>query len=328
MSIKVVQFTHPGGQYSLNPIEKKNCIKEWNIGDHKRKFLIAEGQFVQGKALSNPQNLMFWGEWEPDSNIVKTYSVVNPAIYPTHLHSPFIQLDKKGNVIKYNSKLATTPIACCRGKLSPTCSKVCNQFENTDPFVFGDCFYYSLCKQEFFSSLRKLDVGSIILFGSTISAKNNGPYFALDTVFVVGEMRTYTVKNYKKDLAGFIPRYYDEIMGFATMNSKVELTCYKGATFSNPVNGMYSFVPCVPSNKIVNGGFQRIVLREKDFTSIRIPAMKAKKKNPKFISDNLNSAPKYMESDLATNKQVWDKICQLVHSQGCLQGMNFNYIIK
>lgn len=327
MSIKIVQFTHPGGQYVLTQNEKKSGIKEWNISNHRRKFLIAEGQYVTGGTLSVPQELLFWGEWEPDSEIVATYSVSDPVICPIHLHSPFLRLDKKGKVIKSNSKLATTPIACCTGKLSPTCSKVCNQFENTDPFVFGDSFYYSLCKQDTFVSMRNLDVGSIILFGSTISAKRGGPYFVLDTVFVVGDKQAYTVNNYKKDLAGFIPNHYAEIMGFNALATKVQLTCYKGATFNDPINGMYSFVPCEPA-EVPRSGFSRVMLKEKDFSSIGIPVLKQNKKNPKFISDNLNSSPNFTESDLATNKLVWDKICDIVASQGCQQGMNFKYIIK
>lgn len=327
MSVKIVQFTHPGGQYPLSRIEKKSGIKEWNIGNHRRKFMIAEGQYVIGGALSVPQELLFWGEWEPDSKIVATYSVSDPVIFPTYLHSPFLRLDKKGKVIKFNSKLTTPPIACCTGKLSPTCSKVCNQFENTDPFVFGDCFYYSLCKQETFVSMRSLDVGSIILFGSTISAKRGGPYFALDTVFVVGEKQTYTVDNYKKSLAHFVPSNYDGIMGFNALTTKFQFTCYKGATFNAPINGMYSFVPCKPA-KNPRSGFSRVMLKETDLSSIKIPALKQNKKNPKFISDNLNASPNFTESNLATNKHVWDKICEIVASQGCQQGMNFKYIIK
>ena len=51
---------------------------------------------------------------------------------------------------------------------------------NTDPFVFGECFRYSNCRQTHCEDLRKLAPGSVILFGS-----NLGGAFVLDTVFVV-----------------------------------------------------------------------------------------------------------------------------------------------
>ncbi len=326
MAIKIVQFAHPGRQYILSPKEQKTSIKEWNTGDHRRKFLIAKGQYVNNKVLSSIQDLLFWGEWEPTSKILRTYIPVDPILAPTFQHSPFITLNKKGLVVKSSSPLKA---GCSKGCLScivPGCVTAYHQFQNTDPFVFGDAFYYSCCKQEQFTSLRHLDVGSIILFGSTISSKHGGPYFALDKVFVVGEKRTYTAKTYKTDLAGFIPKYYDEIMGLSTWGSKTVFTCYKGATFNNPINGMYSFVPC-KTIEVGGGGFQRARLTALDFKSISIPSLSKYKKNPYIITNNLNSAPKMIESNTAYNKQVWDIICQVIASQGYLQGMNFDYNI-
>ncbi len=324
MTIKTVQFTHPGGQHSLNHIEKKRGIKEWNTGEHARKFLIADGQYVIGNKLSTPKDLLFWGEWEPCSSIKKTFKPADRILFPTYLHSPFLQLDKRGNVVKKKSNLnTTTNLKGC----STSCSKTCSPFQNTDPFVFGDCFFYSLCKQRHFSCLRNLDVGSIILFGSTISAKRGGPYFALDTVFVVGEKRHYTEKTAQKDLDGFIPQYYDEIMGFDTKNTE-PLVCYKGASFNNPVNGMYSFVPCKPYDEIGFDGFKRAELRNADFASIAIPPFNQRKKNPVYISNNLNSSPNIIISDLAHNKMVWDRICQILDSQNYKQGLRFRYNVK
>lgn len=329
MSIKVVQFTHPGGQYALSRIEKKKGIKEWNLGRHLRKFLIAEGQCVVGKTLSVPQKLLFWGEWEPNSQIDATYTTSTPAVYPMHLHSPFLCIGKRGNVIKHNSKVSMFPSVSCIGNQSSNCSKVCNKFQNTDPFVFGEHFYFSLCKQVRFTSLKSLDAGSIILFGSTISNKYGGPYFALDTVFVVGEKKTYAMNNYEKDLAGFIPKYYDEIMGFKAMASNVQFTCYRGATFNDPVNRMYSFVPCkIHVGEAANNAFSRVKLTDRDLSSIPIPVLQSRKKNSKYISNFLNASPNYTDSDLPTNKLVWDKICQIIGSQGYSQGMNFKYRIK
>lgn len=324
MAINIIQFTHPGGQHSLNQIEKKNLLKEWNIGDHRRKFLIAKGQYVDGGNLSSPQDLLFWAEWEPSSKIMSCYNPSDPILYPTYLHSPFIQLDKRGQVIKHNSLLKAKSLKGKQNCVVPGCVNFYNQFQNTDPFVFDENFYYSCCKQVHFTSLRSLDVGSLILFGSTISARHSGPAFALDTVFVVGEKRTYTSKTFKNDLSGFVPKYYDEIMGFKTWNSSTQFTCYKGASFNNPVYGMYSFVPCMKDDKATMG-FPRPILTENDFKSISIPSLSKHKKNPFVITDSLNSAPKVIASDLNTNKQVWDTLCKNINSQGYLQGMNFQY---
>lgn len=175
-----------------------------------------------------------------------------------------IQLDKRGQVIKHNSLLKAKSLKGKQNCVVPGCVNFYNQFQNTDPFVFDENFYYSCCKQVHFTSLRSLDVGSLILFGSTISARHSGPAFALDTVFVVGEKRTYTSKTFKNDLSSFVPKYYDEIMGFKTWNSSTQFTCYKGASFNNPVYGMYSFVPCMKDDKATMG-FPRPILTENDF---------------------------------------------------------------
>lgn len=81
--------------------------------------------------------------------------------------------------------------------------------------MFNDYFLYCLCKQVRFVNLRYLDRGSIILFGSTISAKKGSPDFVVDTVFVVDEWREYHPGKARSELRSFIPKYYDDIMLFA-----------------------------------------------------------------------------------------------------------------
>jgi hypothetical protein len=83
---------------------------------------------------------------------------------------------------------------------------------------------------------------------------------------------------------------------------------------------MYSFVPCKTVEEHGINGFSRAVLKSQDLCSINIPPIRQNKRDAKFISDNLNTAPNYTASDLATNKQVWDKICQIIDSQGFKQG--------
>ena len=51
---------------------------------------------------------------------------------------------------------------------------------NTDPFIFGDRFLYSNCKQATSTRLRSLGRGSVIAFGSHTARR-----WVLDTVMVV-----------------------------------------------------------------------------------------------------------------------------------------------
>lgn len=60
-SLCVVQFLHPGLEHRPDA----GCVKQWNEGAHRRKFLL-----TSGKALRNGQSiesdLFLWGEWEPE----------------------------------------------------------------------------------------------------------------------------------------------------------------------------------------------------------------------------------------------------------------------
>lgn len=297
--VYIVQFTHPGGEHTLNRQEEKNYIKEWNYGGHKRKFLKAVGQCVkEDGSLTPKKELLFWGEWEPTSKVKPVSGTEGTALMPKYVHEPFLQRSKGSLILPpyYNSK----------GK----------GHQNTDPFVFGQYFLYSCCKQRkkiknsaqtTFTKLGELEKGSIILFGSTISKKWGGPYFVLDTVFVVGDYKNYNSKNSPIDLKGFVPSDYLDIMGVANWDPVNDFFCYKGATASNPYDGMFSFVPCKPFDS-ANTGFPRVKLTSTDLG---------------FISDNLNAAPKFRDDLL--NKDLWNKVCDVVRQQGLELGVNFEY---
>ncbi|WLT40432.1 hypothetical protein NON20_24435 (plasmid) [Synechocystis sp. B12] len=92
------------------------------------------------------------GEWEPPSSATRINNSKNKDGLPWLLHEPDYQPYK--------------------GTKKP---------QNTDPFVFGEKFYYSCCYQSSSqNTLKKLGRFSVILFGSCKSSK-----FVLDTVFVV-----------------------------------------------------------------------------------------------------------------------------------------------
>lgn len=296
--VLIAQFTHPGAEHHLSRIEKRDGIKTWNYGSHRRKFLKAVGQYVQTDGtLSSKQDLLFWGEWEPTSEFYEIDSLHESGVVPRYVHKPFLKIT--------NSTLALPPLTYGDNKWR----------QNTDPLVFGDCFLYSCCKQRRknmvdITQMGKLERGSIILFGSTISQRWGGPYFVLDTVFVVGDYKEYHSKDARTELGGFVPQDYCDIMGYEDSKDKSDnklFVCYKGATVNNPVDGMFSFVPCRPCPD-KEMGFPRVKLTQDDLH---------------FLSNNLNAAPKY--TAIENPKPYWDKLYEIVKRDVFELGVNFEY---
>ncbi|MEE9315869.1 MAG: hypothetical protein V3U97_02040, partial [bacterium] len=159
-----VQFIHPGGEH----IPGNEKYKFWNTGNHKRKFIKNKGKYIKKlKDTPKEKDIVFWGEWEPESKIVKSIpnSVRNG---PKYIYEPFYT--------KFEEK--NPPL------------------QNTDPFVFGNQFYYTICQQykkEKPTQLRYLEKDSVILFGSC----QNKSQFILDTVFVVGDYIDHEKATYE-----------------------------------------------------------------------------------------------------------------------------------
>lgn len=282
---KIVQFTHPGGEHK--PDKNNKTHKSWNKGKHQRKFLNAFGKFVQRNDLKE-DSLIFWGEWEPPS-IVQRLDAQENKFMPNWLHEPY---------------LPTT---------LPTATGYQQSYQNTDPLVFGDSFRYFVCKQ--FKPKRKketflasLEKGSIILFGSTGNQNTKEAFFQLDTVFVVSDYIEYdpsdinALSNYKVD------NYRDFVFKMAFPNPldySLKLRLYIGATFENPVSEMYSFTPAKVYNN--NYGFPRVAL-----------------KDIKYITNNLNAAPKISEVGQNDIIEFWKTIRDISRKQDCVEGVAFN----
>lgn len=311
-----VQFTHPGGEHTIS--KGIDVLYPWNYKDHKRKFLETTAQYIDHNNGRQRGEILFWGEWEPESLArVITPSPAKGTDLPRNIHNPLLITNIKGKVI-------TSPY-----KIDNKGRKLIRQ--NTDPFVFGDDFYYSICKQASFTSLKNLAPGSIILFGSTINQNQPNAYFALDTVFVVRESKPYNIQTYDADLKDYITNEYAEIMGFDYLRQNINniqnscfsvnnsYTCYKGATYLKRVNNMYSFVPCVISSKYPQG-FERIKITAKDFDNIGLPMP-----GTGIFTDNLNTTPKINTMDINNNKKIWDKLRAIVHQQNCLEGVQMDY---
>ena len=214
----VVQFPHPGPEHKP---PKGAAVFPWNLGPHRRKFLRAPGSLLGNEDVLRQADAVFWGEYEAASRVVHRWPPAGDL--PTTLHEPL---------------LSTPPDSAKR--------------QNTDPWVFGDRFLYSNCKQLTpsggASALQHLTGGSVILFGSQIDGR-----FCLDTVFVVAESLRYT----PTDAAG-LP--VDDAFRVCTIESlaayqhhainlrAAQFTLYLGATYNNPVHGMYSFTPALPAD--------------------------------------------------------------------------------
>ena len=209
-----VQFMHPGGEHKPNA----GNLRTWNDGPHKRKFLLCRGETESDR---RERELMFWGEWEPPSEVVREFPLPLRD-GPRYLYRPY--WERRRSV---------------RG------------LQNTDPFVF-DGFFYSICKQLRGgrpTQLRHLLPGSVILFGSHLRGE-----FVLDTVFVVKRSVDHTDRTFRERLDGHVPRHYPDVAlaPFYSTDSRdasgcavgLDMRLYVGATVDDPVEGMFSYFPC------------------------------------------------------------------------------------
>lgn len=216
--LSFVQFPHPGGEHG--PDAADGTLKQWGRGDddHARKFMVSAGAWrEQLEGSTNEGELFFWGEWEAASTVIPAPERVPDG--PSWLHRPFFE------------GLQDAPIGAIR--------------QNTDPFVFGEQFLYTYCRQPRNRRLRHLASGSVILFGS----RKRGQ-FVLDTVFVVDRSIPHTPATY----ANVAVPPTNPVFRATTLDpmyEQVNKGCrlYFGATVDDPVNGMFSFVPCRPARE-------------------------------------------------------------------------------
>lgn len=212
----VVQFPHPGPEHKP---PKDSDIMPWNEKPHRRKFLQAPALLLGPDGDLRQTDAVFWGEYEAASRVTQRWAASGKL--PTALHEP----------------LLTPP---------PDSPKL----QNTDPWVFGNRFLYSNCKQLTPSrrptALQSLPRGSVILFGSQIEGR-----FCLDTVFVVAESIPYKARD-AADLPvddAFRTCTIESLMVYKRLRS-ARFTLHLGATYDHPVDGMYSFTPALPADDV------------------------------------------------------------------------------
>ena len=227
-----VQFLHPGSEHT--PDRNNQNYISWNQNAHKRKFMKNPGIYLKDNSKIT-SDLVFWGEWEPQSDVIQKLKAEKKG-EPKYLYQPYFSVPQH------------------------------NQFlQNTDPFVFGDNFYYVCCRQATkrgFTQLRFLESGSVILFGSCLNKK-----FILDTVFVID--RYYEIESLTQISQYVSDTYVDVTLRHilnctppspSRCNTNQNFRLYVGATFDNPINGMFSFFPCLPHRDRINQGFSRPVI--------------------------------------------------------------------
>jgi hypothetical protein len=216
-----VQFIHPGGEHGPDA----PGMKRWNVGLHRRKFLRSTGVALDSSRQKQRDELIFWGEWEPESRVDEVASPV--AEGPRFVQRPFY---------------SDPPSEGWR--------------QNTDPFVFGDQFHYTGCLQHTRhgpTQLRFLGRGSVILFGSCIGRSK----FVLDTLFVVDRWVHHTEADHQHALEGQISDVYRAVTidswysGPGCDSNSYRL--YFGATPEQPVGEMFSFFPASTSERHPNG---------------------------------------------------------------------------
>lgn len=273
----VIQFNHPGGEH--RPDAPGAAIKNWNRGSHQRKFMSADGISRDANGEEHAGEVLLWGEWEPPSSI-EELEAPGPG-YPRYLHRPFLEV--------------RTEFTGC---------------QNTDPFVFGDEFFYTGCQQWRGKphgnpvQLRWLQPGSIILFGSYAGGR-----FLLDTVFVVHDSIDHERDDYRVVLRGAVPDVYWTVTldpWYSGPPDGRSFRLYRGASPTNAVNGMFSFFPCRRADRPTTRGFPRPDLSELWCV------------NPRLRQGW--SATKV--GDVAQAADVWRSVRQSVLAQGCEIGVH------
>ncbi len=241
---KIILFPHPGGEHGRQSKITTSKISDnigteyirWHNGQHARKFLKNEGNFIDKKGnLVENKDIAFWCEWEPQSEIINNFNLSNiekqKKELPLFLQTPFFDTTER--------------------------------IQNTDPFIFGNNFYWAFCRQGSQPRLTKLSSGDLVLFGSKINNK-----FVIDTVFVIREGIDYSWNTYNLGTSGVsniikkCPEYDEITLKAGSCSSSnpdyyYNYRLYVGVNYNerDSHNEMFSFFPTKQYDTIK--GFKR-----------------------------------------------------------------------
>lgn len=172
--------------------------------------------------------------------------------------------------------------------------------QNTDPFVFGERFYYTLCMQHTKlgpTQLRNLARGSVILFGSRVG----GGSFGLDTVLVVDEHLDHSGCA-SAEVRTHVSAVYASVTldpAYAGEPPDRVFRLDSGATEAQPTEGMFSFVPAAAARDRPNG-FARPTLDLPEAITSTSPR-----------GYRLNPQP-----SLEATRRLWERVVEQVRDQG------------
>lgn len=280
-----VQFLHPGGEAKLKAEEPHEY--SWNTSsEHRRRFMRMPGRFVDGPSTQDPKSgtLEFWGEWEAEGTRTAIPRRDRIPFGPAFFCDPWY---RPRNGRAGSGGPCSRPTGC----------------QNTDPFVFGDRFLYSNCRQQTkkrANAMQFLQSGSVILFGSCI-----GKSFCLDTVLVVQSVMPYQLPGHYKDVEKKTSREFMEV----TMD---HIECDGGRTLYFGVRhderkmfgDIFSFVPC-REYKDGSAGFAR-------------PRIDL----PEAVSPAQWQGYRWRpERSFDENVRLWNQVVEQVLEQGCLLGI-------
>ena len=282
--MKIIQFIQPGQEHGY--VSGIN----WWTGTHMRKYMQTSGLYLSSLKgnVKKSEELYFWGEWEAESNINFIEKPIENG--PKYIFNPYYKLPFIKNAA------------------------------NTDPFMFGNQFYYCFCKQGHYSALRNFNRGDLILFGSCKQKK-----FVLDSVFVIKNKIPYEL-DYSKVKANDSNQIFFDVsilplLELGKCTEPLEITkkgkCYKpvlsekelmsipvkgvdeyyiyeAAMYEdrNEFDGMFSYAPCL-TDKNGKLGFERpnIIL-------------------PDNIAQGLTQGLKI--SDVQNSKEIWSQLTEIV----------------
>lgn len=290
-----VQLLHPGPEPTGSLINGNICNANTvnNGHGHFRKFLHAEkGSYVAPNGQRQDGCFTFWGEWEHASSVLFPAYFPKGKGWPRQLHTALpptsgIVVNPCGHVVKPWNDPCPPNCTLCNSSL----------VESTDPFVFCELMLYFCCQIKINGQLNNLKRGDIVVFGSNLDGQ-----FVVDTVFVVAD-RVPVQCN------GLAPLFIQANGAhFAT-----KPCVYRGATFADPVGGMFSFFPALPCAA--------------DGTAVPFPRPTLVLPSfPEFISNELKQHHKISPVNKTTrlthsNFDVWSAIVTEIEAQGNVLGL-------
>ena len=287
-----VQFPHPGAEHRPGA----DAGRGWKTlaVPHARKFMQLSGHWIGPDGHTGSGDLWAWGEWEPQSQLLGRLDGPRERGYPQYLWGPYYEVPERG----------------------------CGGLHNTDPFIFGDRFLYSNCRQTGSRRLRSLGRGSVIAFGSHKAGR-----WVLDTVMVVAGGVDYAPGRARSALAGLVPEAFVDVTAGPLADNRQDPSCgpaplrrggcgaaaggdadvklrlYWGATPEDPVGEMFSFFPAMPAGRA--RGFPRPCIKLPDWCFTK--SLRQGHKQSCGLSEE-------------SMRRLWGSLTEQVHGAGLVLG--------